>query len=126
MMNHSPLAAADYAKRLADPKVETPLSPLRLTIRGKSGHVHQFNTYRYIPQMFSTVERHFFSPCGRFTVYQTAPNQYAVYFNGNRVPDDRFGIRLSIRDSHARTASAYKRTRGRDADAENLPGYRVA
>lgn len=117
MMNHSPFDADVYRAHLANPLVEVPLSPLRLTIRGKSGNVHQFNTYRYTPKMFSTVERHLFSPCGRFTVYKAAPNQYAVYFNGVRVPDDRFGIRLAIRESKARTVSAYKRTNGRCVEA---------
>lgn len=124
-MGHVILDASAYVSRLADHGVEAPLSPLRLTIRGVSGYLHQFNTYRYIPKMFDRTPRHLFTPCGRFVVYPvkteigdekiTTPNQYIVYFRGNRVPDDRFGIRTVIRGSKYTPRAAHKKTLGRDA-----------
>ena len=43
-----------------------------------------------------------------------APNQYAVYYNGVAVPEDRYTIRHEIKARKARVASRYKHTLGRD------------
>ena len=114
-------ATLPYAARIQSGASK--LSALRITLVGKSGALYLFNTYTYAP-VFEPAPRHLFSPCGRVTVMRRvveingekhyAPNQYAVYYNGVAVPEDRYTIRHEIKARKARVASRYKHTLGRD------------
>lgn len=121
-MNSLPFdpAAIDYASRIQHGRA--PLSPIRLTIVGKSGQRHVFNTYVFSPY-FEPQPRHYFTACGRFVVMRqrvelgdetiTVGNQFHVFYHGVPVPEERYAIRTSIREKKARTISQYKHTRGR-------------
>jgi hypothetical protein len=134
-------AKLNYAARINPPynpqtgkKAEPArLSRLRVTLIGASGARHLFNLYTYNP-IFEPTPRHFFSECGRVIVMRqrvtlpgderatTTPGQYFVFFRGNRVPEERYLIRETIRESKPRVKARDKRSTmpsratSRDAD----------
>jgi hypothetical protein len=122
-MNSLPFdpSTIDYATRVQLGRA--PLSPIRLTVVGKSGARHVFNTYTFSPY-FEKEPRHFFTLCGRFIIMRqrveigdetiTVGNQYHVFYNGMPVPEERYAIRTAIREGKARQAARYKQSRGRD------------
>lgn len=129
-------AKLNYAARINPPVNErtgkrpepAKLSRIRVTLIGQSGARHLFNLYTYNP-IFEPTPRHFFSECGRVIVMRNrvelpdhekaviVPDQYFVFFRGNRVPEERYMLRTVIRETKARTHSAFKQTRGA---AENI------
>lgn len=122
----------DYNQRIIREKNPAPLSRVRITLFGKSGNPYQFNLYTFAP-CFEKEPRHLFSSCGRVIVMRnrvdlaaadadeadivTIPGQYFVFFNGNRVPEDRYIVRERMRERGGKRTSAWKQTRGA---AENI------
>lgn len=120
------LPFAAVSKREYDRRIQKNLAPvaaLRLTIVGKSGFRHHFVLHTFAPMIWDKAPRHLYTPCGRFIVLRNrvelddettvCTDQFAVYYNGESIAEERFAIRHTMRAKQYKPASAAKQSHGR-------------
>ena len=94
------------APRSASNDFQPKLSDKILILIGKSGHPYRFDLYRqaFVKGLFSPCKRVRVHPC-RDEDGDTVPNQFDIFFNGNKVPDDRYTFKYAKKSgfrSHGR------------------------